>query len=343
MKASSLFICFLFLINSFAFTQNVGIGTTTPNAKAALEIQSINKGVLFPRLSSAQRNAITNPPNGLHIFNTDERCLNYYDSVYTIWNCYCETDTCKTVTIEISDDVANIDFYNTYGNKYPGIKKFVILIKQDVYINSTTTAPAFNFTTVPNNGNYTIKIINNGLIYGIGGVGGRGAAGQVGAVCSLQANPGTAGGNAIATFPWVKINIINYGIVAGGGGGGGGGGKSAEGQYGGGGGGGAGLAFGIGGTGGGTTSYGTCIPSCVCGISVIIAVSGTTGTNVVGGAGGAGASGGGNGGNGGNPGQAGFNGTGTASGTGGVPGKAISGGTGNSIINIGGQYFGIVD
>jgi len=28
--------------------QNVGIGTTTPNANAALEIKSNNKGVLMP-------------------------------------------------------------------------------------------------------------------------------------------------------------------------------------------------------------------------------------------------------------------------------------------------------
>ncbi|MBC7866483.1 MAG: hypothetical protein H7X88_03015, partial [Gloeobacteraceae cyanobacterium ES-bin-316] len=59
------------------FAQNVGIGTNTPHAKAALEVRSTDKGVLFPTLTTVQRNLITNPPNGLHIFNTDERCLNY--------------------------------------------------------------------------------------------------------------------------------------------------------------------------------------------------------------------------------------------------------------------------
>jgi hypothetical protein len=346
MKIVIILTYFIYFIPNLSFSQNVGIGTTTPNAKAVLDIKATDKGVLFPRLTSAQRNAITNPPDGLHIYNKDERCLNYYDSVYQVWNCYCETDTCKTVTILIDNDVSNIDFYNTYGSKYPGIKKFVILITFEQYVtgvNNTAGGAAFNFTTIPTSG-YKIKIINNGYIYGFGGSGGRGAAGQVGAPCSYPANPGLAGGHAISANPGTVISIINYGIVAGAGGGGGGGGRTTDGQYGGGGGGGAGLPPSTGGAGGGNTSFGICIPSCVCGLSGgSIAGSGTGGTNVIGGTGGTGASGGGNGGNGGGLGQAGQNGTGTAAGTGGIAGKAISGGTGNSIINIGGVSYGVVD
>ena len=69
--------CFLFVENMYA--QSVGIGTTTPDPKAILEIKATDKGILFPRLTTGQRNGIQNPPDGLHIFNTDERCLNYYD------------------------------------------------------------------------------------------------------------------------------------------------------------------------------------------------------------------------------------------------------------------------
>ncbi len=322
--------------------QNVGIGTNTPNAKAALEIKATDKGILFPRLTSAQRNAITNPPNGLHIFNTDERCLNYYDSTFGIWNCYCETDTCKVITIEIFDDLVNLNFYTTYASQYPGRKKFVILIHEDRYITTNNSSPALSFLSMPYPA--TISIINYGLIYGFGGNGGNGAAGQAANPCQPPAQNGQAGGNAIATIPGVKISIMNYGIVAGGGGGGGGGGRTAIGQYGGGGGGGAGYQWGVGGFGGGPTANNICIPTCVCGISTSVAGNGTAGTNVNGGIGGTGNGGGGNGGNGGALGQVGQNGTGTAAGTGGAPGKAISGGSGNSIISSGfGQHFGIVD
>jgi hypothetical protein len=48
----------------------VGIGTTTPNANAALDVVSTSQGMLFPRMTTAQRNAIVSPAKGLTIFNT---------------------------------------------------------------------------------------------------------------------------------------------------------------------------------------------------------------------------------------------------------------------------------
>jgi len=54
-----------------AQAQNVGIGTPTPNAKAALEISATDKGLLVPRLTAAQRTAITSPPQGLMVYQTD--------------------------------------------------------------------------------------------------------------------------------------------------------------------------------------------------------------------------------------------------------------------------------
>ncbi|MBJ6109275.1 hypothetical protein JAO73_09645 [Hymenobacter sp. BT523] len=54
-----------------AQAQNVGIGTPTPNAKAALEISAADKGLLIPRLTAAQRTAITSPPQGLMVYQTD--------------------------------------------------------------------------------------------------------------------------------------------------------------------------------------------------------------------------------------------------------------------------------
>jgi len=57
-------------------TGSVGIGTTTPNAAAALEIKSTSQGLLLPRLSLAQRTALTAsatapPVPGLVIYQTD--------------------------------------------------------------------------------------------------------------------------------------------------------------------------------------------------------------------------------------------------------------------------------
>ena len=57
---------------------NTGIGTNAPNASALLDITSTNKGLLPPRLSAAQMNAIVSPANGLFIYNTTIDCYSYY-------------------------------------------------------------------------------------------------------------------------------------------------------------------------------------------------------------------------------------------------------------------------
>jgi hypothetical protein len=64
--------------NTFPATGSVGIGTTSPNAKSLLEVRSTTKGVLFPRMTTAQRNLIGAPPVGLLIFQTDGASGFYY-------------------------------------------------------------------------------------------------------------------------------------------------------------------------------------------------------------------------------------------------------------------------
>jgi len=49
----------------------VGVGTTTPDASSALDITSTTKGLLIPRMTNAQRKAISNPAAGLQVFVTD--------------------------------------------------------------------------------------------------------------------------------------------------------------------------------------------------------------------------------------------------------------------------------
>ncbi len=65
----NLIIVGLFLTSQmFAKT---GIGTTAPNASAKLEIASTDKGLLIPRMTSAQRGLISLPANGLLVYQTD--------------------------------------------------------------------------------------------------------------------------------------------------------------------------------------------------------------------------------------------------------------------------------
>jgi hypothetical protein len=71
---SKIFLSLALLISAmgaFAQKDNVGIGTTKPDQSAALEISSNNKGLLTPRMSLQQRNAIQNPAQGLIVYQTD--------------------------------------------------------------------------------------------------------------------------------------------------------------------------------------------------------------------------------------------------------------------------------
>lgn len=51
--------------------QSVGIGTSTPNSSAVLDLTSTTKGFLIPRMTAAQRTAITTPVAGLLVYQTN--------------------------------------------------------------------------------------------------------------------------------------------------------------------------------------------------------------------------------------------------------------------------------
>jgi len=57
-----------FLLALFAprlCAQSVGINTTSPDASAALDVTSTTQGILVPRLTTAQRTAVSGPATGL--------------------------------------------------------------------------------------------------------------------------------------------------------------------------------------------------------------------------------------------------------------------------------------
>lgn len=64
-------LCFLGTLKA----QSVGVNTSTPDASAVLDVSGTFGGLLAPRLTTAQRNAIVNPADGLLIVNTTTQCL----------------------------------------------------------------------------------------------------------------------------------------------------------------------------------------------------------------------------------------------------------------------------
>ena len=63
----------------------VGIGTNSPNASAKLDVSSTSKGLLPPRMTTVQRNAISSPATGLQIYNTNNKAIETFNSGTNEW------------------------------------------------------------------------------------------------------------------------------------------------------------------------------------------------------------------------------------------------------------------
>jgi hypothetical protein len=67
----------LMLFTALSYAQ-VGINTNTPDASSALEIESTAGGILIPRMTEIQRDAIVSPASGLMIYQTDQNFGFYF-------------------------------------------------------------------------------------------------------------------------------------------------------------------------------------------------------------------------------------------------------------------------
>ncbi len=110
------------LIINYSFVVNVnaqvGINSTNanPDNSAMLDVSSTDKGVLIPRMTTAQRNLINTPANGLMIYNATDSVFNYYNG--TAWtdlssgvnNQIADTDNDTKITVEKTTDEDSIRF-----------------------------------------------------------------------------------------------------------------------------------------------------------------------------------------------------------------------------------------
>ena len=79
-------ILILTLLCAATITQaQVGIGTTSPETTSILDLTSTTKGLLAPRMTTAQRDAISSPATGLQIYNTDNRAIETFTGTTGEW------------------------------------------------------------------------------------------------------------------------------------------------------------------------------------------------------------------------------------------------------------------
>jgi hypothetical protein len=200
--------------NIFPSTGSVGIGTTSPNSKSLLEVRSTTKGVLIPRMTQTQRNAITSPPVGLLIFQTNGTSGFYY---YTgsAWKAV-------TPAVGANKTLSNLTTTAINANLTPGASGAVDLgssafkwkdahFKGTVYVDSAASGFGVTATT-----SY-IGVYGGGDSYGIYGYsgGGYGVVGSSGYI-GIYGSGGSYGvyGASSSGYGMYANSSSSYGIYA---------------------------------------------------------------------------------------------------------------------------------
>lgn len=126
-KINLLFTLLLFAIGSYS---QVGINTKTPNASAALDINSTEKGILIPRMTTVQKLAISNPAEGLLVYDTNQKQIyqnigtptapNWVTIGYTVQSNKFFYMPAFKIDVTTKATGKTIDLYTEYKNQFTG-------------------------------------------------------------------------------------------------------------------------------------------------------------------------------------------------------------------------------
>jgi len=173
----------------------VGIGTNNPDASAALEVASTDKGFLMPRMTTTQREGISSPANGLMVFDTDTKSQwTYIDSAWV--------ENTSGVGKFVDGASADIAYYpdrvgiglNTFSQAH---KLYVRGVKDTDITNTAARIDAFY------NGSGTST-----ATYGLGAVARNDGSGTVAYAIGTQGiiqNPNSSGGmtTGVGSYPQI--------------------------------------------------------------------------------------------------------------------------------------------
>ena len=120
MKKTKTYALFLTLCFCNIIIAQVGIGTVNPDSSSILEISSNSKGILLPRLTISERDAIANPANGLLIYNETTSNFNYYNSEWKDFSpSYKSVNSTSTISSNSTTDINIVGMtLSPFGGKY---------------------------------------------------------------------------------------------------------------------------------------------------------------------------------------------------------------------------------
>jgi len=171
----------LLLFVMYSVRGQVGINTTTPNENSFLHISEVfngkrtAKGLIIPRLTTAERdskwnlsaNALTNSEEGLTIYNTDEKCYNYYNSDENSWKSLCGSMGNAKFALDCSTISVNGSYIagNSLNESNFVVYTIINVSKPGLYSIYTNTVNGYSFSAqgiFTSTGNITVKLVGQG-------------------------------------------------------------------------------------------------------------------------------------------------------------------------------------
>lgn len=150
------------ILSAKVSAQGVAVNNTgqAADSSAIMDVSSTQQGVVLPRMTEAQRNAIQNPANGLIIFNLTSGCYNYYS--YGQWFEWCGSCIPPQTPVIIS---------NAPVCEGDSLKLFTTFVNNVTYswsgpggFSSTLQNPVIPISSLSNSGTYTLVLNQNGCV-----------------------------------------------------------------------------------------------------------------------------------------------------------------------------------
>ncbi|MCF8351593.1 MAG: hypothetical protein K9H15_10520, partial [Bacteroidales bacterium] len=193
---AALMICSAAVGQSVAITDDANY---SPNSSAMLDVKSNTKGMLIPRLTTAQRTAIASPADGLMVYDTDNESIYIYHSANWLeiidegiintpgTNIFAGEDAGTSCTIGINNVGVGYQALNSLTSQGNNVAIGYLALKNNLAYGNT--AIGFKSLLHNNNGAYNISIGSS----------------------ALESNTNSGNNIAIGTYALGKIDFTNSG------------------------------------------------------------------------------------------------------------------------------------
>lgn len=144
--------------------QNVGIGTSSPHPSARLDVFSTSSGILIPRMSTVERDAIPTPANSVIIYNTTTRCFETYNQILNRWesiHCMCSQLPAPPTPLP-ANNVTSTSFKANWTGSPSAISYFLDVATDPGF---SSILPGYNNLDVGNANSYTVTWISYNATY----------------------------------------------------------------------------------------------------------------------------------------------------------------------------------